>query len=68
MNRPQTINLQLALFAVSLVVWVLMGKTAFSQTQAGDTPDPTSTVQEEPGTAEEQGEVIERGIMRRDHR
>jgi hypothetical protein len=53
-------------FMMSLVVWVLGGSNAFSQTPAGDTPEPPSTVQEESSTSEDQGEVIERGIRRGD--
>lgn len=63
-NRLQTDNFTHMVFMMSLVVWVLGGSNAFSQTPAGDTPDPPPTVQEEPIVSEDQGEVIERGIRR----
>ncbi|MDH3503813.1 MAG: hypothetical protein OEM58_04710 [Nitrospirota bacterium] len=52
---------------MSLALLMLTGGTAFSQTQAGDTPDPPQTIQEEPTVSADQGGVVERG-MSRDHR
>lgn len=50
---------------VSIAVFVVGGGSALSQ--PGDTTDPPSAVQEETSTSDDQGEVIERGIIR-DHR
>ncbi|MDR4496185.1 MAG: trypsin-like serine protease [Nitrospirales bacterium] len=49
-----------------LATWVLVGGIALSQ--PADTPDPPSAIQEESSPATDQGEVTERGIIRRDHR
>lgn len=68
MNRPRTDHFTLVVLTISFVTCAIWGGRTFSQTQPGDTPAPSSTVQEEPGTSEEQGEVIERGILRRDNR
>ncbi len=67
MNSPQIKHFPCMLYTVSLALWVLTGGIAFSQTQAGDTPDPPPTIQEESSTADDQGGVVERGIIR-DHR
>ncbi len=64
MNRRQTDHFTHMVFMMSLVVWVLGGHKAFSQTPAGDKAEPLSTVQEESSTSEDQGKVIERGIRR----
>lgn len=66
MNRRQTDHFTHMVFMMSLVVWVLGGNNAFSQTPAGDKAEPLSTVQEESSTSEDQGKVIERGIRRGD--
>lgn len=66
MNQAPTSYFTRTLFMMSFVVWVLGGGMAFSQTPAGEAPDTPPTVQEESTTSEDQGEVIERGIHRRD--
>lgn len=68
MNRPQINCFTRTLFMMSLVLWVLGGSTAFSQTSEGNTPGPPPTVQEEPIASGDQDEVIERGIRGHDHR
>jgi len=55
-------------FIMGIVVWVLGGGLVFSQTPESKTADTPPTIQEDPVVSEEQGGVIERGIMRRDHR
>lgn len=67
MNRPQIKHFPSMLYTVSLTLWVLTGGIAFSQTQAGDTLDPPQAIQEESSTADDQGGVVERGVIR-DHR
>lgn len=49
-----------------LAAWVLGGGMVFSQPAA--VPEPSSTIQEDQSRGPDQGEVTERGIMRRDHR
>jgi hypothetical protein len=67
MNSPQIKHFPCMLYTVSLALWVLTGGIAFSQTQAGDTPDPPQAIQEESNTADDQEGVVERGVIR-DHR
>ena len=64
MNRPQIKHFTCLLYIVSVGIWVVTGGIAFSQTPAGDIPDPPSTVQEESSPSDDHGEVIERGIKR----
>ena len=69
MTKSQTYFPKLLLLTISLSTCAFWGEAAFSQTQAGGTPASSpSTVQEEPRAADDQGEVVERGILRRDHR
>jgi len=68
MSRAQTNYVTGLVFMMSLVLWILGGGLAFSQTPEGDTPDSPATVQEKTSASEEQGEVIERGIRGRHQR
>lgn len=67
MKKRPTNYLTDILFMMGFVVWVLGGGIAFPQTPGVDTPDPPQTIQEESSTSPDQGEVIERGVIR-DHR
>lgn len=49
-----------------LTAWVLVGGMALSQ--PADTPEPPPAIQEKSSSSNDQGDVVERGINRRDHR
>jgi len=65
MKKRQINYLTEIVFMMGFVLWMLGGGIALSQ--PADTPEPPSTIQEESSTSPDQGEVIERGVIR-DHR
>ena len=65
MKKRQINYLTDIVFMMGFVLWVLGGGIALPQ--PADTPEPPSTIQEESSTADDQGGVVERGVIR-DHR
>jgi len=55
-------------FVGCFIIWVTWCLIPYSQAQPPEPQDTTPAVQEGTNTAEDQGEVVERGILRRDHR